>query len=605
MGADKPSYEELEARLAEAEKTLKAIRNEKIDAVIGQKGPYLLRLKELEEALRNSEENFRLAAKAARVGAYSHNLQTGEDFWSPEFLAIYGLGPDQALPLKNRIPAAVHPEDRQRVLAEARARLNRTFAPEFSSEHRIIMPDGEIRWVMIRGRMVFDAQGRPMRTHGIVMDITEHKRAGETVSKAVETSKALNRVSEALHSTLDFDEVMQRIVVEGSALLGSESAAVSLRRGGGWIVSHMYGMPASLVGTRMEDDQEQHAVLAFESRRPVAVADAFNDDRFDREHFRCYKIRSVLVSPLIARNEVLGVIFFNYHSARHDFTVAELDFSFQMATIAGAALANAQLFKERKAAEDEVRKINLDLEQRVKDRTAEIEAQYKELTELNEIIRRLSNKTIEAMESDRKTLSKEIHDSIAGALAAIKMQLEIRMSRMNPSAQDLPSDIMTFEEIVAHLIEVIKETRRISWQLRSRTLDDFGLKSALAENIRHFNQFYPGIEVVSQFEIADESIPPDIQTVLYRVAQEALNNAGRHSRATQVRVKLTNHQNQICLEVEDNGCGFDLKKTLSETVSLTGYGVHSMRERVEICKGKFQIRSEPGNGTAIDVFIPI
>jgi len=422
------------------------------------------------------------------------------------------------------------------------------------------------------------------------------------LKKSVETSEALNRIHEALHSTLEFEEIMQRIVAEGSALLRSDSAAVSLRRGDGWMVSHVHGMPSNLVGTRMEDDQEQHAVLALKSRQPVAVSDAFNDDRFNREHLRRHKIRSVLVTPLIARDEALGVIFFNYHTAPHEFTVTEVTFSGQMASIAGAALANARLFEARKAAEDEVRKINRELEQRVKNRTAEIESQYKELEELNAIIRQLSRKTIEAMETDRKSLSKELHDSIAGTLAAIKMQLEARLSS---PAQGLSSDLMPLEKIVKHLGQAIKETKSISRQLRSLTLDDFGLRAALVEHIRHFKQFYPGIEILSQIDIADEGIPEDIQTVLYRVVQEALNNVGKHSAAKVVHINLTNHQNHIGLEVADNGCGFDLQKVLSDKQSLMGFGIHSMRERVEICKGKFQIRSEPGNGTAIEITIPV
>ena len=136
-------------------------------------------------------------------------------------------------------------------------------------------------------------------------------------------------------------------------------------------------------------------------------------------------------------------------------------------------------------------------------------------------------------------------------------------------------------------------------------MDDFGLKPALVEHIQQFNEFYPGIEIVSQIEIATDDIPTDVQTVLYRVVQEALNNAGKHSEATAVHVKLTNHQNRVWLEVADNGCGFDPQSVLSGEQSLMSYGVHSMRERVEICKGKFQIRAEPGINTVIDISIPI
>jgi signal transduction histidine kinase len=208
------------------------------------------------------------------------------------------------------------------------------------------------------------------------------------------------------------------------------------------------------------------------------------------------------------------------------------------------------------------------------------------------------------MENDRKALAKEIHDSISGTLAAIKLQLEDRMSRMNPSAQGLPSDLMPIEKIVEYLAQAIKETRSISMQLRSPTLDKLGLKPALVEHIEHFKQFYPEIKVDSQIEIASD-IPADIQAVLYRVVQEALNNIGKHSTATVVRVRLTNHQNQIRLEVADNGCGFDDQRVLSDAGSLMGYGIHSMRERIEICKGRFQIRSEPEKETAINISIPI
>jgi PAS domain S-box-containing protein len=257
---------------------------------------------------------------------------------------------------------------------------------------------------------------------------------------------------------------------------------------------------------------------------------------------------------------------------------------------------------ERKQAEQILKQYHKGLEQEVACRTAEIEAKNAELQELYAITRQLSAKTIEAMESDRRALSKEIHDSIAGTLAAIKMQLEAHVAH---SSQDLSPELMPLETIVGHLTQAIQETRSISSQLRSTTLDDFGLKPALVEHIEHFKQFYPGIEVVFEIEIASKGIATQTQTVLYRVIQEALNNVGKHSAATMVRVKLTKNQTQIGLEVVDNGCGFDLQNVLPGGRSLMGYGIHSIRERVEICGGEFQIRSEPGKGTVIDISIPI
>ena len=259
---------------------------------------------------------------------------------------------------------------------------------------------------------------------------------------------------------------------------------------------------------------------------------------------------------------------------------------------------------KKKAAEEVLRKDRKNLEREVKSRTAEIEKQYQQLERLNLIIKQMAQHTIKAMENDRKAMSKDIHDSIGGSLAAIKMLLEQRISQMSASERSIPLDLMPLEKIVTHLQTAINEARRISNQLRPLTLDDFGLKPALAETIKQFKEFYPGIETVSQIKINCEHLPQEIQTVLYRVVQEALNNVGRHSSATVVQVKLINNQNHILLEIADNGRGFNTRKVLSGKDALIGFGIHSMRERVEICKGKFQIRSEPGKGTSVDVSIP-
>jgi PAS domain S-box-containing protein len=562
-------------------------------------------LKRVEQALREREERLNLAINNAGMGTWDVDLSTGKAIWSETHFRMLGYEPqNEGEATMEMWRSRLHPDDLERVLSALdRAKRQKGL---FAAEHRILRADtGEVAWLWPFGRFLYNEDGEPFRFTGVFFDSTERKETEGKLRQTKATSEALNRINEMLHSTLDFDEIMRRIVAEGSAFLGSESAAVCLRVDDGWIVSQVHGMSSSIIGTRMKDDQERHAVFALKSRELVSVEDGFNDDRFNKEHMRRHNIRSVLVAPLIVRNAELGVILFNYHTARHVFTEEELNFTSQMASIAGIALANARLLEAHKAAEDEVRKINRELEQLVKDRTAEIEAQYKELQKLNTIVKQLAQKTIEAMESDRKVLSKEIHDSIAGTLAAIKLQLEARISRMDPSAQDLPSDLMPIEKIVEHLQETIKETKKISWQLRTPTLDDFGLQPALIEHIQHFKQFYPGIKVASQIEIKSREILTDIQTVLYRVVQEALNNVGKHSGATRVRIKLTDHQNQLRLEVEDNGCGFDHRQTLSNSVSLVGYGVHSMRERVEICKGEFQIRSEPGRGTIVDVSIPI
>jgi PAS domain S-box-containing protein len=266
-------------------------------------------------------------------------------------------------------------------------------------------------------------------------------------------------------------------------------------------------------------------------------------------------------------------------------------------------ITERKLFEERLLQDIEMSAaVNRLLDQRVRNRTAEIEAQCRELERLNRLNEKLSRKTLEAMENERKALSKEIHDSIAGTLAAIKMQLEAQSLQ---ASECLSPDSMPLDKIVGHLTEVIQETKKISNQLRSPTLDHAGLQAAIDEHIANFKEFYPEIEVVAHTDIGAQDLHADLQTVIYRVAQEALNNVGKHSAAKTVQIQLSRIPGQIRLKIADDGFGFDVRSVLSDAESLTGFGLHSMRQRVELCSGRFEIHSKPQKGTAIHISIPL
>lgn len=256
---------------------------------------------------------------------------------------------------------------------------------------------------------------------------------------------------------------------------------------------------------------------------------------------------------------------------------------------------------KRKQAEKILIDYNEKLEKEVKSRTTEIEAQYRELEDLNTFIKELSHHTIRAMENDRKTLSKEIHDSIGGSLAAIKLLLE---SRLSLCERKPPEGFMSLEKIVGHLDEAIKESRRISYQMRPLALEEFSFEQAITETVKRHKEFYPKVEIDLKVNVLDDGIHEEIKTVLYRVIQEALNNIGKHSGADFAKIEIVESRDSIYLKVEDNGCGYDVSKIIDTDQSLQGYGIRSMKERVEMCKGAFQIKSEQGKGTGVSVWIP-
>jgi hypothetical protein len=129
------------------------------------------------KALQESETRLKMAVSAGKMGTYSRNLASGEDYWSPEFLEILGLETGSDVELVDGLPAAIHPDDHARVLEESRRHGKDEAEAEFQTEHRIIRPDGTVRWLQIRGQMEYDQSGKLIRSYGVAMDITERKMA--------------------------------------------------------------------------------------------------------------------------------------------------------------------------------------------------------------------------------------------------------------------------------------------------------------------------------------------------------------------------------------------------------------------------------------------
>jgi len=162
---------------------------------------------DLREALRSAQESgeqLRLAAQAAQLGTYSFDLQTREHVWSPELKAIFGLPPGGVEP--QDIMQWVHPEDRDRVHASRQESFDPGGSGVFEDEHRIVRPDGSVRWVLVKGRMSFAGEGDDQvakRGVGFVLDITERKVAEQALVESEERYRALVDNANDIVATLD------------------------------------------------------------------------------------------------------------------------------------------------------------------------------------------------------------------------------------------------------------------------------------------------------------------------------------------------------------------------------------------------------------------
>jgi PAS domain S-box-containing protein len=179
-------------------------------------------------------------------------------------------------------------------------------------------------------------------------DITEKKALEQKLDNVYSFSEALNSISTRIHSSLDSDMVMRLLLDEGVKGLGAESAAISLFDGDNrWIVRYVYGLPEEATGMEMNAAKETHAFLALKTYQPVPVNDVFGGPGIDYECFKLFNIRSVLVIPLVVRENPIGILFLNYHSWCHTFSYDEISFGRQLAATASIALDNAQMFTEK------------------------------------------------------------------------------------------------------------------------------------------------------------------------------------------------------------------------------------------------------------------
>jgi signal transduction histidine kinase len=206
-----------------------------------------------------------------------------------------------------------------------------------------------------------------------------------------------------------------------------------------------------------------------------------------------------------------------------------------------------------------------------------------------------------AADQERERLARELHDSLGQAFAFVSTQGQVIRRLLNRG------DITTADEYVGRLVEVAHEAdvdiRESILALRA-TVSERGLLSALTDYLDRFGRNYG---ILTEYEksdaLADRAFDPLVEAQLLRIIQEALTNVRKHARATCVRVAFTIENGRACITVEDNGQGFEVGRR--DYASGNHLGLRVMRERAEEVDGNLFIRSHPGQGTEVRVWVPM
>jgi signal transduction histidine kinase len=269
----------------------------------------------------------------------------------------------------------------------------------------------------------------------------------------------------------------------------------------------------------------------------------------------------------------------------------------QFVAHAALALHNAWLTEDREAQLETIRGLerklrahNLELEVRVAERTEELRETIQSLEEIDEQRRRLLAHVVQAAEDERRRIANDIHDDPVQKMVVLKMRLEL-LAKANPDLPDL-------DDARDAVLGTIRSMRHMLFDLRPPILDEEGLGPAI-------RYFLDNAEIESDWSVEDDLVAePSTQTrvILYRIAQEALTNARKHAHADEIRVKLQERDGGVWMEISDDGVGYAPEGSL---VGAPGHlGVAAMRERAEMAAGWCTLRSLPGAGTTLEVWLP-
>jgi signal transduction histidine kinase len=222
----------------------------------------------------------------------------------------------------------------------------------------------------------------------------------------------------------------------------------------------------------------------------------------------------------------------------------------------------------------------------------EVERRLKETIEARADLQALSAGLVRAQEDERRTLARELHDEVGQSLSAIMMEAASAAATTNPGGiRDRVSSIGSMAE------KTLNTVRDMALLLRPSMLDDFGLVPALNWHAREMSK-RTGLHVrIDADEISDD-LPDEHKTCIYRVVQEALNNAARHANARNLQVVVRDEGARVIFSVRDDGIGFDKR-------FLRGLGLLGMEERVRRLGGELHIDSEMGRGTTISAELPL
>jgi PAS domain S-box-containing protein len=462
---------------------------------------------------------------------------------------------------------------------------------------------GSERWTFVKATPIFSADGQAEMAVSLYHDVTELKRAERE-------QRLLAEAGRILAGPLGFAQRLASIARLLVPWLADWCAVTLLEESQPPQVAVAHADPAK--NPLVEELQrryppEAESTSLFRVLR-TGQAELYPDvtERMlraaarDETHWHMLQavgLRSAMLVPLMARGRTVGALTCVRAEAGRQYSLADLSLAEELARRAALAVDNARLFEAERQARAEAQHLNADLEQRVLQRTGQLQAANAKLERSREHLRRLSSHLQTAREDEQMRIAREIHDELGQTLTALKMDAAWLRRHLDASPATLEDKVASMSSLIDTTIQTV---RKITQELRPGILDDLGLLPALEWQLQDFQQ-HSGLACSLRTHLGD--IAPDTQTAttVFRIFQEMLTNIARHAGARRVDVTVSEANQHLVLEVRDDGRGI----TDSELAKPRSFGLLGMNERVTLLGGRISIRGEAGRGTTVTVSVPL
>jgi signal transduction histidine kinase len=376
----------------------------------------------------------------------------------------------------------------------------------------------------------------------------------DDAERAVRALEAARDIADAVSGVEDLERVLELIVRRGRALVDGRAVLIMLREGDELVVAASTGHTSHARGRRLPLGGSTSGHV-LESARPERIADVTSDLRIAAEDLGVADARTALLVPMLHHGAGIGVLAaFDRGSEGAEFTADDE----QLMRTFGASAATAVALN-RSVTADRLRR------------------------------------AIVAADSERGRWARELHDETLQALGGLRVLLASAVRRDDSDARD-----QAMHMAIKDIEEAIENLRAIIADLRPLVLDDLGLRPAIESLIELRRE--AGLEIEARFMLADRDqggpeLMPELETTIYRLVQESLTNVVKHANAKTVRVLVELVDDELVVEVKDDGVGFEIG------ADMPGFGLAGIRERVYLADGSLELQSGE-QGTLVQARFP-